>query len=606
MAGPVQVETARDLEPADTTNFREFRVILVKPSRYDDDGYVVQWFRSAVPSNTLATVHGLFEHCGQRGVFGEDVRFVVESHDETNTRIRPERIAARLQAPGVRGLVGLVGVQSNQYPRAMDLARSLRALGVPVCMGGFHISGSLAMLPGVQPELQEALDLGVALFAGEAEADRVEEIVRDAARGKLGGLYDYSKDLPELSGAPVPGLPKSTLQRTVARQASFDAGRGCPFQCSFCTIINVQGRKSRHRSPDDVEAIVRSHFEQGVSHFFITDDNFARNRNWEAIFDRLIALRESDKIKLKLTIQVDTLCHRIPGFIEKAGRAGVKKVFIGLENINPESLKSAKKKQNRLSEYRAMMQAWHRIGVLTYAGYIIGFPADTAESIQRDIETIQRELPIDILEFFNLTPLPGSADHQRLFNEGTWMEPDLNRYDLDHVTMDHARMSREGWQEANRLAWRTYYSWEHMETLLRRACATGIKPSKMARMILWFHGSITYENIHPLESGYFRRRHRRDRRPTLPRESVWRFYPKRAAEVVRKVAQLAGLLLRLELLQRRVQREAAHTPYTDAALTPDTEQLDWSSEAAARPPSQPVPLRVTSAANAPERDRASA
>ena len=89
-------------------------------------------------------------------------------------------------------------------------------------------------------------------------------------------------------------------------------------------------------------------------------------------------------------------------------------------------------------------------------------------------------------------------------------------------------------------------------------------------------------------------------------ERVWRFYPKRAAEVVRKVAQLAGLLLRLELLQRRVQREAAHTPYTDAALTPDTEQLDWSSEAAARPPSQPVPLRVTSAANAPERDRASA
>ena len=88
-------------------------------------------------------------------------------------------------------------------------------------------------------------------------------------------------------------------------------------------------------------------------------------------------------------------------------------MFIGLENINPDSLKGASKGQNRITEYRAMLQAWRKVGVLTYAGYILGFPNDTPESIARDIGIIQRELPIDILEFFMLTPLPGSKDHQR-------------------------------------------------------------------------------------------------------------------------------------------------------------------------------------------------
>ena len=118
----------------------------------------------------------------------------------------------------------------------------------------------------------------------------------------------------------------------------------------------MQGRKSRYRSPDDVEAIIRGNLAQGIDHFFITDDNFARNKNWEPIFDRLIELREQrGPDQFHFIIQVDTLCHRIPHFIEKAARAGVTRVFIGLENINPDSLLGAKKKQNRIAEYRKML-----------------------------------------------------------------------------------------------------------------------------------------------------------------------------------------------------------------------------------------------------------
>ena len=155
------------------------------------------------------------------------------------------------------------------------------------------------------------------------------------------------------------------VTRIAGHYASFDAGRGCPFQCSFCTIINVQGRKSRYRTPDDVEAIVRANAAQGITRFFVTDDNFARNKNWEPILDRLIELREKDGFKIRLLLQVDTLCHRIPGFIEKAARAGCNVVFIGLENINPESLMGTKKRQNKIWEYREMLQAWRSQKVMT-------------------------------------------------------------------------------------------------------------------------------------------------------------------------------------------------------------------------------------------------
>lgn len=140
----------------------------------------------------------------------------------------------------------------------------------------------------------------------------------------------------------------------------------------------------------------------------------ARNQNWEEILDRLIQPREQEGMHFSIAIQVDTACHRIQRFIEKAGRAGVMRVFIGLENINPESLKGAQKGQNRITEYRQMLQMWRELRIVTTAGFILGFPNDTPESIVHDIEIIRRELPIDILEFFFLTPLPGSADHKRL------------------------------------------------------------------------------------------------------------------------------------------------------------------------------------------------
>ncbi len=545
-----------------------FHLIMIKPAHYGDDGYPIQWLRSAVPSNTLACLNGIAEDCRKRQVLGPGTSFVVTTFDETNQRIRPSKILKSIK-PGDKALVALIGVQSNQFPRAVDLALPFRQKNIPVCIGGFHVSGCLSMLPELPDDLRNAQALGISLFAGEAEDRRLDIVLKDAFEGTLKPLYNFMTELPAMANQPRPILPLRQVRRNAGTMSSFDLGRGCPYQCSFCTIINVQGRKSRFRSPDDLEAIIRENYAQGIKRFFITDDNFARNRNWEAFFDRIIALRENEQIKLRFTIQVDTLCHEIPNFIEKAKLAGVSRVFIGLENINPDSLLGAKKRQNKITDYRAMLQAWKRLGIITTGGYIIGFPNDIKETVKRDIEIIKRELPVDILEFFVLTPLPGSEDHQTLHKNGVWMDPDMNKYDTNHRVVHHPKMPDEEWEEAYQLAWREYYTPQHMETVMRRAVACGMTASKVMMMMLWFFFSIRYDKVHPLEGGYFRLKYRRDRRPGFARESMLAFYPRFAFETLRAHFWMGYWLLRMAAARRRINRDPQRKAYFDLALQHD-------------------------------------
>jgi pyruvate-formate lyase-activating enzyme len=545
---------------------RTFRIILVKPSHYDDDGYVIQWWLSTIPSNSLASVYGLLAACAQEKTLGPDVDIELEAYDECNKIIDVKAMAKRIKAGG-GGFVGLVGVQSNQFPRAVDLARAFRALDVPVVIGGFHVSGCISMLPELPPDLKEAQALGVTLFAGEGEG-RMADLLRDIDAGQAKPLYNYLHDMPSMEAAVIPVLPKHVIGRIVGHHACFDAGRGCPFQCSFCTIINVQGRKSRYRTADDVEAIVRANYAQGINHYFVTDDNFARNRNWESILDRLIDLRENKGVPIKLILQVDTLCHRIPGFIEKAARAGCNQVFVGLESVNPESLQGAKKRQNKIWEYRVMLQAWRKQKVMTWAGLITGFPTDTPESIARDIEIIKKELPLDILEFFFLTPLPGSEDHKVLYHKGVAMDPDMNKYDLEHVTTGHPKMSPAQWTKAYRDAYSRYYSDEHVETILKRAAATGLRMNKVADVMTAFSSAARIEGVHPLQCGIVRRKVRTSRRHGMPIVNPLIFYPVRAVEFVSVVAQWLTVGWRYHRIKKRVIEDPASKTYVDDATRP--------------------------------------
>jgi len=544
---------------------RRFLLILIKPSHYDDDGYVIQWARSIMPSNSLAVLYGLASDAAQRRVLGPDVDIQVIAIDETNTRVRPANLIAKLSRNKGFGLVGLVGVQSNQFARALDIARPLRAAGIQVVIGGFHVSGCLSMLSQMPPELQTALGMGVTLFAGEAE-DRFDALLMDAASRSLAPIYNYLKDLPVLTGAPIPFLMRNHVRLTMGSLSAFDAGRGCPYQCSFCTIINVQGRKSRRRSADDVERIVRQNLAEGICRFFLTDDNLARNKEWETIFDRLIQLREQEGLCVYITVQVDTLCHKIPNFIEKAAAAGVDRVFIGIDSIDPDTLVAAKKRQNKITEYRNLLLAWKNVGVVIYANYILGFPNDTPDSIRRDIEIIKKELPVDMMVFYCLTPLPGSEDHQTLWRKGVWMDPDVNMYDTEHVVTAHQTMSKAQWEGIYREAWGIFYTPEHCETVLRRAAAANIELRTLSNTLLYFSQFVPLEQVHPLQGGMFRVKRRTDRRPGYPIEPMWSFYPKYAYAVASKAIRTAREYQKFRRTRRVIANDPNRAAYRDQAL----------------------------------------
>ena len=275
---------------------------------------------------------------------------------------------------------------------------------------------------------------------------------------------------------------------------------------------------------------------------------------------------------VRFMIQVDTLCHKIPNFIEKSRRAGVTRVFIGLENINPANLIAAKKRQNKITEYRKMLLEWKRVGIMTFAGYILGFPNDTPESIRHDLEIIKKELPLDALEFFVLTPLPGSEDHKILFEKNVWMDPDMNKYELEHVVTAHAKMTKEEWQAAYRSAWDIFYTDEHLETIMRRAAATSINLRSLMPVLMWFSSAMKIENLHPLQWGIFRVKYRKDRRPGFPIESPLSFYAGYASETAAKAAKLARRWMHLKSILRKIEADPAAKLYQDEALIPVTEE----------------------------------
>jgi radical SAM superfamily enzyme YgiQ (UPF0313 family) len=559
---------------------KRLHVILIKPSKYDDDGYVIRWWRAVVTSNSLACVNALIDDVRDRKLLGPDLEIITHVFDETVQKIPVQKLARRVRKAGDRAIVCLVGVQSNQFPRAVDLAREFKKEGIRSMIGGFHVSGCVEMIPELTPEIKEAMEEGITLVAGETEL-RWAELLKAACEDRLEPLYNFLGDKPKLEGVPGPLLSRRNLKHFINAQTSFDAGRGCPFHCSFCTIINVQGNTMRGRSSADIERLVRLNHAQGLNHIFITDDNFARHPNWEKIADRMIDLKEREGLRSSLKIQTDTMAHKIPRFIEKLTRAGCRRVFIGLESVNPDNLRASGKYQNQLSEYRKMLQAWRDHGALTYAGYIIGFPGDTYESILRDVEYLKREIPLDFAEFFLWTPLPGSKDHQKYYREGVPMARDMNLYDTTHPCMEHPRMSAEELARAYRDAWESFYGKEHVLTLLKRR--KGPRRRILFHSLIWFRSTMLLENIHPLLGGYFRLKGRKTRRPGYPIEPFLSYYWRRTKEILTYGWKMLWLFLETWQLAQEASR-AENADYLDAAITPEPATKRG-------PVSSPVPVR---------------
>ncbi len=549
-----------------STDRSSFHIYLIKPTHYDGAGDPIIWSRALIPSNSLAVLNGLCVDFRERQGLGPGVDIQIQVIDESHTRVVPERIARRILRSGARGFVGMVGVQTNQFPRALDLSDRFAACGVPVCIGGFHVSGYFATMKTLPPEICDAQQRGISFFLGEAEGGRIDEVLADAYGGTLRPTYNYMGQQPDIGGVPQPVLPVREIRKSYGQYAPFDLGRGCPFACTFCTIINVHGQQSRFRTADDLENIIRDNCVRGVRQFFLTDDNVARNANWKAFFNRLQQLRR-EGLRFRILAQVDTACHRIEEFIPRAVAAGIDQILVGLESVNPQNLKHIQKRQNKIDEYRQNLQAWKRFPVVITASYIIGFPDDTPQSVQRDVAILKRELPIDAIYFTVLTPLPGSVMHRDMCERGEWLASDYNQYDTHHCVLQHPGMSTAEWQRAYRAAWESFYTLSHMETILRRmvACGSNKKLTTIYRLVVNSQFGI-HSTIHPIDAGLVRKRYRDDRRPGVPADSWLRFYLNHWREVIGFTWRFYRLSRRLWRFWKQLSRDAGAHRYTDAAI----------------------------------------
>ncbi|HUO04499.1 MAG TPA: radical SAM protein [Candidatus Binataceae bacterium] len=545
---------------------RTIRVYFIKPSRYDEEGYV-QYFRYGVqPNNTLTALSALNEAFNRRYSAERNVYLETVVWDEIcDGIVSPETIKAikeKAREDGVELIAGLAGVQSNQYPRGRDLALQFVAAGVPTMMGGFHVSG----YPDSVKFLNEC---GVTTIVGEAE-NIWGEIVEDFLAGKLAKSYSVTQGIraktgqndiivPLITEALLPKLDDRYLSRFFnTSMTTIDTSRGCPFTCSYCSVKNVMGRTMRSREPNAVVEWVRDACRNhGIESLFLVDDDFFRSPRWEEILTGFIEVKkEFPKFSFMMQVDVDASCYanlaegetesakhrRSKRFTELAASAGCYQAFIGIESLNPDNLNFATKYQNTddrqhkykleeararvINKYRRVVDNWHKVGVSTHAGYMLGFPFDGPDCGRVAAQTLKK-IGFDIVSFFIMTPLPGTEDQVRFAKEGTIMDWDFNNLDSQHVTLKHEKMDKHSWLAAYRDAFTGFYSLPRLLRETFTVCAGRGLDAEARRSVLrqFTYYFFSYrQGRHPMVGGIWPIRRRDVRRAVVTDDEARRHY----------------------------------------------------------------------------------
>ncbi|MFZ0888283.1 MAG: radical SAM protein, partial [Candidatus Binataceae bacterium] len=545
---------------------RTVRVYFIKPSRYDEEGYV-QFFRWGVqPNNTLTVLAALNDSFNKRCSAERNVYLETVIWDEIcDGVISPETIKAikeKAREDGVELLIGLAGVQSNQYPRGRDLAMQFVTQGMATMMGGFHVSG--------YPDSVEFLNnCGVTTVVGEAE-NLWAGIVEDFLRGKLKLNYSVTEGIraktgrddivvPMITEAQLPLVDDRYLTRFFdSKQTTLDTSRGCPFTCSYCSVKNVMGRTMRSREPNAVVTWVRDAARyHGIESLFLVDDDFFRSPRWEEILTGLVEVKkEYPKLSFMMQVDVDASCYanleegekdspkhaRSRRFVELAARAGCYQAFVGIESLNPDNLNHATKYQNtedrrhRMSledakarvanKYRRVVDNWHKVGISVHAGYMLGFPFDGTDC-GRIAARMLRKLGFDTVSFFMMTPLPGTEDQARYADKGEITDWDFNNLDSQHVTLEHEHLDQHSWMQAYRDAFTGFYSVGRLfHTIFTVAGGHNLSVharGSSLRQFLYYFFSYR-QGRHPMVGGVWQIRRRDVRRMAVTDDEAWRYY----------------------------------------------------------------------------------
>ncbi len=425
------------------------RVVVLKPSKYAADGYVERFRRGFMPNATVAYMRSLTP-AGPPAAWhvppASAVREVHAVDEYVHTDL--DYLSLLRREPGRRTLLALVGVQSHQLHRALDLAAYALANGVEGCvLGGPHpMTCDTSMLQG----------RGVSFALSEAE--RVwPQILRDAAAGELSPAYGGDRRWqPELGAAEVPVLEppsRRDLRRYVVRMLGVYPARGCPFTCNFCSVIKIAGRQVRSQPLGVTLASLRAAKAAGVSYIMFTSDNF--NKVPEVA--PLLAAMIDERLELPFFAQCDAQVHRQEGLVEQMARAGCFQMFVGVESFRREALAEAHKLQNQPRHYARIVELCRAHGITSHFSNILGFPGDTAAGIAEHLRELQALRP-DVASFYVLTPIPGTEQYDDFLARGLITERNLDRFDGATLNWRHPRLSAAELEGELFRCYREYYA----------------------------------------------------------------------------------------------------------------------------------------------------
>jgi len=417
------------------------RVVIMKPSWYGMTGHVERFRRGFMPNSTVPYIRSMTP----LSLDGVDIEtHAIDEYVQTDLRYLD-----LLRRPDTPTLLALVGVQSHQFQRAIDLSAFARANGVQHCViGGPH---------PMTCDTAVVQNHGVSFALAEAETVWTQ-IIRDAIRGDLQAIYGRDRRWAEELQAPVVAPPSPRdLRRYIVPMLGIYPARGCPFTCNFCSVIKIAGRQIRSQSIATTMESLRRAKAAGVRLVMFTSDNFNKYSEANELLQQMIA----ENLRIPFFVQCDTQVAGQEEFVSLLGRAGCFEMFVGVESFSRQTLLAAHKAQNHPSTYSEIVALCRRNGIASHFSNIIGFPEDTARTIHDHLDVL-RGLEPDVSSFYILCPIPGTEQYDDFLGAGYITEPNLDRFDGTTPTWRHPNLSAGELQDLLFYCYRRFYSAGHI------------------------------------------------------------------------------------------------------------------------------------------------
>ena len=416
------------------------RVVVLKPSKYAPDGWVERFRWGFMPNSTVPYIRSMTP--SRVGNAACEVH-AIDEHVQTDLGyldlLRP--------SPGVRVLAALVGVQSHQLHRALDLAAYAVSRGASAVIGGPHpMTCDTAALQ----------NRGVSFALCEAELVW-EQILSDAAEGELRPVYGRQTRWQQRLESPVLIPPsRRDLSRYAVPLLGIYPARGCPYSCTFCSVIKIAGHRVRSQPIETTLASLAAARRAGVRFVMFTSDNFNKIPNVNELLSAIVAA----KLRLPFFVQCDAQIHRQPELVRLLGRAGCFQMFVGAESFNPATLSEAHKFHNSPEKYAEIVRLCRENGITSHFSNILGFPQDTSAGIHDHLAQLRRLAP-DVASFYVLTPIPGTEQYDEFRRNGWITEPNLDRFDGLSLTWRHPTLSADELQGLLFDSYRKFFSATH-------------------------------------------------------------------------------------------------------------------------------------------------